>query len=92
MLSALLSPDMALSCCAALQVEALARSVLRDPLHITVGERNSAQVRSSDDLSQGFCLLAPSGFRGLCVGTQGKSKHELTSHTHSQTLGVGLLG
>lgn len=27
-----------------LQVEALARSVLRDPLHITVGERNTAQV------------------------------------------------
>jgi hypothetical protein len=25
-----------------------------------------------------------------CVGTQGKSKHKLTSHTHS--LGVGLLG
>lgn len=26
-----------------MQVEALARSVLRDPLHIVVGERNSAQ-------------------------------------------------
>jgi hypothetical protein len=23
----------------------------------------------------------------VCVGTQGKSKHELASHTHSQTLG-----
>lgn len=32
-------------CCRVVQVEALARSVLRDPLHITVGERNTAQVR-----------------------------------------------
>ncbi len=34
----------AIAVCAFMQVEALARSVLRDPLHITVGERNTAQV------------------------------------------------
>lgn len=42
-----------------LQVEALARSVLRDPLHITVGERNTAQVRP--------CLLPLMVRRGLCL-------------------------
>lgn len=46
-------------CCGGvvLQVEALARSVLRDPLHITVGERNTAQV--------GPCLLLVMLLRGL---------------------------